>query len=363
MEVECVNAGERLTRRQGPLPQAEVNLPGGSETQPMCAEHLIAENSISPTASSGDRVSEAHERKPAVLGWFTRLKFMFVRGFLYAWARCFSLKGLYLFGRAFGFCEWLINYKRRRRFWDHLRKSIGAGIEEMDPEVRRWACLNYFMRTRADKLFYLIFDKLPRHKILNRVKFHDRHLIDEALERGKGVYVCLSHHGSHHVLVLIMALLGYRCAGVRDPKEGALRRYVQEKYEETFPELNEIRLFFADAYPRDIYRCFHDGFIVGSALDVGRDRGAHLRRAKVKMFDQEREFLTGTMQIALRCGAPVLQGFVVSERNYYFHLIPKGPLVDPDSPAGGDSLQNAMQEYANNIARHLLQYPDHISKG
>jgi lauroyl/myristoyl acyltransferase len=305
----------------------------------------------------------AEDRTPGKITWFTRLKFMIVRGFLYGWARCFSLKGLYLFGRAFGFCEWLVNYKRRRRFWQHLAGSIGDGIRQMEPKTRRWACLNYFMRTRADKLFYLIFDKLPRHKILNRVKFHDRHLVDEACARGKGVYVCLSHHGSHHVLILIATILGYKCAGVRDPKEGAMRRYIQQKYEETFPELNDVRLFFADTYPRDIYRTFHDGFIVASALDVGRERGPNLRRAKVRMFDQEREFLTGTMQIALRCGAPVLQGFVVSAKNYYFHLLPMGPLVDPDAPVDDDVLQNAMQRYADNIAQHLLRYPDHISKG
>jgi lauroyl/myristoyl acyltransferase len=164
------------------------------------------------------------------------------------------------------------------------------------------------------------------------------------------------------VLILIATILGYKCAGVRDPKEGALRRYVQEKYEETFPELSNVRLFFADTYPRDIYRTFHDGYIVASALDVDRQRGVNLRRAKVQMFDQERAFLTGTMQIALRCGAPVLQGFVVSERNYYYHLHPTGPLVDPDAPVDDDALQNAMQRYADNIARHLLRYPDHISK-
>ena len=50
------------------------------------------------------------------------------------------------------------------------------------------------------------------------------------------MYVCMSHIGSHHVLALIIALKGYRVAGVRDPNEGTLRRYVQRKYEETFPE-------------------------------------------------------------------------------------------------------------------------------
>lgn len=297
------------------------------------------------------------------LSALTRLKFMIVRGFLYAWARCFSLTGLYLFGQFFGVCEWAINYKRRRRFHEQLRKVFGPALERGECPDVRWACLHHFTRTRCDKLLYLIFDKLPREKILKRVKFHRREVFDEALARGKGVYVCMSHNGSHHVLILLMALLGYKVAGVRDRNEGALRRYIQERYEDTFPEFRAIRMFFADTYPRALYRCFEEGFILGSALDIGRVRGSRLKTAKVTMFGQEREFLTGTMQIALRCGAPIIQGFVVSRKNFYFRLIPTEPLVDPETEVDEPAiLQQAMQKYADNIAAHISRYPCHISK-
>jgi lauroyl/myristoyl acyltransferase len=287
---------------------------------------------------------------------------MLVRGFLWGWARCFSLTGLYLFGQFFGTCEWLINFKRRRRFMQNLLMVYGNPPDGLPPTARG-ACRQHFMRTRCDKLFYLIFDKLPREKILKRIKFHDRHIIDDALALDKGVYVCMSHHGSHHVLILLMALMGYKVAGVRDRNEGPLRKYVQQKYDETFPEFRSIKMFFADTYPRDLYRCFGEGRILGSALDVSRNRGAHLRTAPVRLFGKEREFLTGTLQIALRCGAPIVQGFVVSSKNFYFHLIPVGPLVDPatatDTP---ETVHTAMQAYADNIAAHIQKYPDHLSK-
>jgi len=317
----------------------------------MAAEHVTTEALPFKPSAEGSGV-----------GSLSRLKYMAVRAFLWAWARCFSLKGLYLFGQFFGTCEWLLNYKRRSRFWQRFGETFGSAADQITQP--RWQISwQHFTRTRCDKLFYLIFDKLPRDKILKRVKFHDRDILDEAVQRGKGVYVSMSHNGSHHVCVLLMALMGYRVAGVRDRNEGTLRRYVQQKYEETFPEITAIRMYFADTYPRDIYRCFQDEFILGSALDVARSRGSHLRTAKVTMFGREREFLTGTMQIAVRCGASVLQGFVVSRKNFYFHLIAKGPLIDPDTnEAESVVLQKAMQTYADNIAAHLLQYPDHISK-
>jgi lauroyl/myristoyl acyltransferase len=317
----------------------------------MAAEQVIANQAQpKPDADSSE------------LGPLTRLKYMMARGFLWAWARCFSLKGLYLFGQFFGTLEYLINYKRRRKFRERFNQTFGQYASQISEPVWR-ICWQHVMRTRCDKLFYLIFDKLPREKIINRIKYHNREFLDEGLKRGKGAYVLMSHNGSHHVAILLMALMGYKVAGVRDPNEGNIRRYIQERYEETFPEFRDIRMFYADTFPRDLYRCFQEGFILGSALDVSRMRGVHLKTAKVTLFGQEREFLTGTMQIALRCGAPIIQGFVVSRENFYFHLIGTPPLVDPDIEKDTpEILQAAMQKYADNIADHLLKHPDHISK-
>ncbi|HOO16865.1 MAG TPA: hypothetical protein PLU99_07125, partial [Phycisphaerae bacterium] len=70
----------------------------------------------------------AEQRPPAgtsraekQLSWWTRGKFGLVRWFLFAWARLFSLKGLYLFGCWFATAEYLINFKRRRRYWRELQ--------------------------------------------------------------------------------------------------------------------------------------------------------------------------------------------------------------------------------------------------
>ena len=315
----------------------------------MVPEELVANIAMMP----------ARQAEP-IVSLIDRAKFMIVRAFLYAWASCFSLKGLYLFGRFFGTCEWVINHRRRRRFSARLRHIHGGDISKR--ELRRHG-RQYFQRVRCDKLYYLIFDKLPKEKILKRIKFHHREILDEALSHDKGVFVALSHCGSHHVAGLLMALLGYKIAGVRDRNEGALRRYVQDKYAETFPEIRAIRLFFADAFPRDLFRCFEDGYVVASAMDVDRTRGKHLKTAPVRIYGHEKQFLTGPLQIALRCGAPVIQGFVISKKNFYFHLVPTR-LLGPSQGGkeNAELLADTLQNYANHIEQHVRECPDHISR-
>lgn len=320
----------------------------------MCAENInTIENASSRKASDKD----------AELGALARFKYELVRGFLWGWARCFSLRGLYLLGAGFAFCEWLINYKRRRRFRQHLKVGFGRGVKVIDKRTARRACLRQFIRTRCDKILYLIFDKIPREQILDRIRFPREAHLAETVAKGRGMYVCMSHIGSHHVLALIIALKGYRVAGVRDPNEGGLRRYVQRKYEETFPEFKSVRMLYSDMYPRDIYRCFQDGYILGSALDVGRERGTHLRTVTAEMFGKPRDFLAGPVQIALRCKAPIYQAFVVSRPDFYFDLILEGPLIDPEAAADTpETLQVIIQRYADNISDHLAEHPDHISR-
>jgi lauroyl/myristoyl acyltransferase len=124
-------------------------------------------------------------------------------------------------------------------------------------------------------------------------------------------------------------------------------------------------MLYADSFPRDIYRCFRDNCIVGSALDVGRIRGLTLKTCPVEIFGQRRQFLTGTLQIALRCRATVAQAFVVSRPNFYFRLIVEPPLYVPDAADDGDSeehIADLMQRYAEGIEAHVREHPDHLSR-
>ena len=93
--------------------------------------------------------------------WYDRAKFSLVRWFLGAWVAIFSLRGLYLFGRWFGFIEYVINFKRRARYRRELEGVFPEGLTKA--RERKIIC-DYFLRTRCDKLFYLIFDRLPRDR-------------------------------------------------------------------------------------------------------------------------------------------------------------------------------------------------------
>ncbi len=302
-----------------------------------------------------DEGQSASSDKPIPV--LTRARIGFVRAFLMLWIRCFSLSGLYMVGRFFGTLEYLIDYRRRGRVH---RKLVSMFRDEFPAAWRRRMARRYFMRIRCDKMFYTIMDRIPRDKLMNRIKIRGSKYADAALARKKGVYVALCHFGSFHVAGLLGALLGYDIVGVRDPKESHVRRYIQKKYRETFPEVAKMRLFYSGQFPREIFRQLKEGKVVASLLDVDRVRGEQLKTCPVRIFGDTRNFLIGPVQVALRCAATTVQCFVVSRKNFYYQMIVTPPLCDPDDGHGEELLPQVMQRYADGVEAFAREHPDHL---
>jgi predicted LPLAT superfamily acyltransferase len=278
-------------------------------------------------------------------------------GFLFA---VLGLHGLYEFGRCFGTIEWLINYRRRRRFRRVLREVLD---HEPDRATLRRITRDYFATSRCDKLFYLVFDRIPRETAAGLVHITNRVALDAAAARGRGVYTGLAHHGPHHVMGLLLPLLGYRVAGVRDSNEGGLRRFVQARFDRKYPEFNRGRVLYSDSFPREIIRTLQEGYILGSAMDVARVRDGNQKSEEVAVFGGKRRFLTGPLWIAVRCRVPVLQAFIIPERDFQYRLDVLEIMADPESVSDeAEAVSRCIAAYAANVEAYTRKYPSLLTR-
>lgn len=292
------------------------------------------------------------------LTFWERVSFETVRFILYALARTISLTGLYHLGRLFATVEWLTDFKRRRRINRQMERVLGKDVPR---RRRRYAAWCHFVRVRNDKMMFLILDRLPPEKVLERFTIVNKHLLDEAQARGKGFYMAMSHMGSHHLVTSMLVAQGYRVAGIRDSKVGAVWRFIQDKYEQQ--QRPRLEYFYADSFPRNIYRRFADNFVVASTADVSYTRREHLRTAEVEIFGEQRVILTGPMRIAVRCGAPVVQTFVISRKNFRYVMEFQTTLIDPtEEQVSPELLASAARVFAAGVERFARRYPCHISR-
>ena len=324
-----------------------------------------AEEAIDSRAESPTSAGQQSDNAPGIMSieahpvpFITLVRIRLVRAFLRIWMRVFSLSGLYLLGYAFGVGEYLIDYRRRRRV-HHKLKAYFKG--KATPSFRRKACLGYFTRMRCDKIFYTILDRIPRDQIMNRIELSGVQHVKDGHEKGNGVYVALCHFGSHHIAGLLMALLGFELAGVRDGKESAVKRYIQNRYVETFPEIRRMKMFAANSFPRGIYRHLQDNKIVASLLDPERRRGQTTKTMTVSMFGADRDVLVGPLQIAMRCGSEILQGFVISKPYFHYELRISPPLVENYQNADEErTIRRILGCYAGGVELFAERHPDHL---
>lgn len=316
--------------------------------------------STGEAADAAGTVSQAQKDDAPGLGLWDRLSFSLAHFTATLLLKCLTPGGLYVAARWLGTGEWLINHKRRRRFSRALSRLLGDSMS--GAERRRWT-REHFMQTRCDKLFYLIFDRIPRAKAETLLTIGNRAQLDESLAQGRGVYMAMSHHGAHHVAGMLLAVHGYKPAAVRDRKEGAMRRFVQARFDLLYPEFGRMRIIFADAYPREIYRCLKDGYVLGSAMDVNRSRNPKQKTETVTIFGEQRAFLSGPLHVAIRCKTPILQAFLLPGPGFRYHfeivpLVTDTTRVEDEAAA----VRETMQAYADNVARYLRERPSLLSR-
>ncbi|GMU36960.1 MAG: lysophospholipid acyltransferase family protein [Phycisphaerae bacterium] len=333
------------------LPAADADADAAADTDAVS----VGGGRVAPQPSDAP---EVRDHTTNDLTAWERVSFDCVHAVLSGLVRIIGPAGVFRFGQAFSALEWAINYKRRRRFRQAVREMFPEGIAPADLQraSREWVGYN-----RCNKLFFLLFDVLPRERLEGLFRLVRKELLDAALARGKGVYIAMSHVGPYQIGGMFLSQIGYRMAAVRDPNESGLTRYVQRRLDRRGG--TRMKVFFSGAFPRMIFRCLEEGYVLGSALDVARVRSAHLRTQDVTVFGRRREFLTGPLHVAVRCRVPILQAFVVPRRDFRYTIEFHGPLHDPQQ--GGDEddcVRRAMAQYVANLEAHMRRHPCHITR-
>lgn len=219
------------------------------------------------------------------------------------------------------------------------------------------------MRSRCDKLFYMIFDCIPRPQAETMLIIDNEELLHQVVDRGRGVYVALAHQSSIHVVGMLLCLRGYKVVGVRDRREGGLRRFIQQRFDRKYPEFGRSRIIFSDSFPREIFRCFKEGYLLGSAMDVSRARHPNQKMEEVTFLGERKLFLSGPMWAALRCKAPIVQGFLIPEKNFHYRMRLVEWLIDPEIVNDEESaIREAMQKYAGHVEVFLRENPSLITR-
>jgi KDO2-lipid IV(A) lauroyltransferase len=254
------------------------------------------------------------------------------------------------------------------RCWhDRLYHQIHDGLQtvwrdELTPADRERLVRRHFvMRYKhlIDGFFYHTLDEVraahwvPASEGLNH--------LDRALAQGRGAIILASHFGSFGMLLAGLVFRGYRLSQIftltPSPHHrtwGWMERAVMQAKVRCWPrDRIELAFWRPGVYLRPLYRQLRAGGVVVLYSDGARGR----QFTRVPFLGCSLALSVGPFKIAARAQVPLIPAFIVRQADDRHRLLLEPPItLSDDAPA---SLQRGAEQYAAQLARYVVAYPDH----
>lgn len=263
-------------------------------------------------------------------------------------------RGSSFLGKLAGDCLYLVDHRRRRILEEELARLFsGRPVRPGGRTIARKSCEHFAMRL-VETAF---FGSLDRRRTDALARSAGLEHIDQALARGKGVILLLSHFGS---FLLPLPFLGFRGYAVnqitgKQVHNGLLaeRIWLWRKR-----EADQLPVSFrqVDQFLRPVYHALMGNEIVAVAFD-GRDSS---RWAVVDFFDRQARFSTGPFELARRTGATIVPTFVIREPGGR-HRIEFGEEFKLSGAAESErAIEEDVRRFAKVFERYVERYPCHF---
>jgi KDO2-lipid IV(A) lauroyltransferase len=260
-------------------------------------------------------------------------------------ARC-----LYAFAKIVADIGFLTIIKHRRIALDSL--SIAFGREKSPQELKKIAkdCFAFMAKSGVEMLF--LMGKLQLLK--DRVTIQNKHILDEALSRGKGVILVSGHFGNFPLMMLRLRFEGYSIGGIMRPMR-------DERVERLFSSTrNKMGVRTIYSQPRKAcvdttLKALRNNEIVCIQLDQNFGTGGVF----VNFFGQKAATATGPVVFALRTKAALLPCFIVRDENNTHRIIFEPEFNLKHENNFDNTVQVNTQRLTTIIESYIRHYPAH----
>lgn len=244
-------------------------------------------------------------------------------------------------GSLLGELVYLFDARHRSIAYSNIKQAFGSGLSSC--ALRR--VTRGFYRSFGQNFIEMFFlPRFNRRYIEKYITIENRHYIDEAFSRGKGVIFLGVHEGSWEISNILCANLGFTFSlFIRNQRLFRLNELLN-----SYRRQKGCRIIQRDEGLRDLIAELKANHAIGMTLDQGGRSGM-----LVDFFGRDASMPTGAMRLALKYDTTILPAF-------YTRL--KGPYVKVtlDKPFLVDRSGNEEEDLQRNLKRCLAIFEDHI---
>lgn len=269
------------------------------------------------------------------------------------------LRALYLLG---DFAGKVLAGEKIQIMKEDIRMLLG---DVSDAELH--SIVEHAMRNFRKDLFEIwTFPKLTQKKINKMSYFSGIEHLNSAMQKGRGVILCITHFGSWKIVLPALGYNGYKVNQVAaNPKifvrneEMSSHNKIMELELECEASLHAEFLYVdAKKSVRRIYRALENNEIVVIALDgvIGGSRMA------VPFLNGEILLSTGAAALSYSTGAPSLPIFIVREKNNRHKMIIHDPIEFDRRIGKEEYVRKWIWGFALLFEEYVRKYPDHYAR-
>ena len=221
----------------------------------------------------------------------------------------------------------------------------------------------YVQNVRKNLLEIWTFSKLNRKKINNMIYLEGNKHLDKALSKGKGAILCVTHLGSHKIVIPAMGYNGYKVNQVAaNPqvfvrKEKAFYHNKIMKLELESESFIPARFIYVkeNKSVRPIYRALKENEIVLISLDGVIET----ERLTVPFLNSNISLATGAALLSFHTGAPAFPIFPIRQKDNRHKIIIHEPIEIQNMSLKEDYIKEWVLSFAYLFQGYVKNYPDH----
>ena len=252
--------------------------------------------------------------------------------------------------------------KKAQFMKEDLKMLLGNIPEaELDKIIKRT-----MQNFRKDLLEIWLFPKLNKKKIDKMAYFEGIEHLDNALAKGKGAMLCITHFGSWKI---VLPALGYNGYTVNQIAANPLV-FVRDNEMHYHNKIMKLELESEESLPvnfiyvneRKSIRPVHRALSNNETVIISLDGVIGGKRMTLPFLNGQIVLSTGGGTLAYNTGAPALPIFIVRDKNNRHKMIIHEPF-DIDKKIGKEEyIERWMQSYTKLFENYVKQYPDHYAR-
>ncbi len=261
---------------------------------------------------------------------------------------------IYRVGKITGYVIYFLSSKQRKTTKQEIALLFENRLSrEKINEIAKRSFENYYKR----QIETILFGHLKKGHLEKMIDAEGLENIDNALSKGKGIIMLLSHFGSFLLPLPFLGYRGYRVHQITG-KQNHTSLISERIWQWRSREAAKLPVSFkqVDSFLRPIYQALKNNEIVAVAFD-GRDSTQWIA---VEFFGRKAWFSTGPFELARRTGAAVIPTFVIRKKDDTHRIIFESEFNLSEDNNMDIMLERDTKKFADIFARYITEYPCHF---